>query len=130
MRHDARLPHGRAADAPTGSRSMAGTPAAAGTNWARRSRRAPAFPAPGSQEEFITEHYWGYTRQRDGSTVEYQVEHPQWRVWSATDARFSCDVAAVYGTEYTSALGAAPASAFVADGSPVTVRRGVPLRTP
>ena len=33
----------------------------------------------GSEEEFIVQHYWGYTRQRDGSTVEYQVEHEPWR---------------------------------------------------
>ena len=37
----------------------------------------------GSQSEFITEHYWGYCSQRDGGTVEYQVEHPPWRVATA-----------------------------------------------
>ena len=47
--------------------------------------------APGSEEEFITEHYWGYARQRDGSTLEYRVEHPPWKVWSATRAELSCD---------------------------------------
>lgn len=79
---------------------------------------------PGSQEEFITEHYWGYARQRDGGTVEYQVEHPPWNVWTAADYRFDCDVAAVYGLIFAPALQAAPASAFLADGSAVTVRRG------
>jgi hypothetical protein len=44
---------------------------------------AGAEPTEGSESEFITEHYWGYTRQRDGSTVEYRVEHPRWRVWPA-----------------------------------------------
>jgi hypothetical protein len=38
---------------------------------------APEEAAPGSEEEFITEHYWGYTRQRDGGTIEYRVEHPR-----------------------------------------------------
>lgn len=33
--------------------------------------------SPGSQEEFILEHYSGYTRQADGGTVEYQVQHPK-----------------------------------------------------
>ena len=34
--------------------------------------RGPARPlVEGSEEEFITEHYWGYVRQRDGGTVEY-----------------------------------------------------------
>ena len=39
---------------------------------------SPEVPPAGSEEEFITEHYWGYTKQRDGSTIEYGVEHPRW----------------------------------------------------
>ena len=42
---------------------------------------APKEAEPGSQEEFITEHYWGYSSLRGGGSVEYQVEHPRWRVW-------------------------------------------------
>ena len=41
----------------------------------------------GSEAEFIAEHYWGYASRKDGSTVEYRVEHPRWRV--ATAARAS-----------------------------------------
>lgn len=80
---------------------------------------------PGSQEEFITEHYWGYARQRDGGTVEYQVEHPPWNVWQAAEYRFDCDVAALYGPIFEPVLQAKPTSAFLADGSAVIVRRGV-----
>jgi uncharacterized protein len=79
--------------------------------------------APGSEEEFVTEHYWGYTRQRDGGTVEYQVEHPSWRVWPATESALDCDVAAVYGPDFGALLSTPPASAFVADGSAVVVHR-------
>lgn len=50
-------------------------------NFLKVTTRGPAqTPANGSQQEFITEHYWGYARQRDGSTVEYRVEHPRWQV--------------------------------------------------
>jgi uncharacterized protein YqjF (DUF2071 family) len=87
-------------------------------------RGASAFVAPGSEEEFITEHYWGYSVQRDGSTVEYQVEHPRWRVWSCTDARLDCDALTVYGGQFVASLDGRPTSAFVADGSAVIVRRG------
>ena len=76
----------------------------------------------GSEEEFITEHYWGYTRQRDGSTVEYRVEHPPWRVWQVRNARLEGDLAPLYGDEVASAIAGAPASAFLADGSKVTLR--------
>jgi uncharacterized protein YqjF (DUF2071 family) len=81
---------------------------------------APRQAAPGSEEEFITEHYWGYTRQRDGGTVEYRVEHPRWRVWTV-DASIDGDLEAIYGREFAAILGSPPASAFLADGSAVTV---------
>jgi uncharacterized protein YqjF (DUF2071 family) len=82
------------------------------------------LPAPGSEEEFITEHYWGYTRLRDGATAEYEVGHPRWLVRAATNYRFKCDAAACYGTRFCEALSSPPTSVFVADGSPVVVHRG------
>lgn len=81
----------------------------------------PAELAPGSEEEFVAEHYWGYTRQRDGGTVEYQVRHPRWRAWPARGARLDADAAGLYGAAFAEALGAAPRSAFVAEGSAVAV---------
>jgi uncharacterized protein YqjF (DUF2071 family) len=90
-------------------------------------RGEPAALLPASEEEFITEHYWGYCRQRDGSTLAYRVEHPPWRVWDAANVRLDCEVAAVYGAEFGQCLGGTPTSAFVAEGSPVVVRRGVRL---
>lgn len=85
----------------------------------------PTALVPGSEEEFITEHYWGYCRQRDGSTIEYRVEHPTWRVWTAVNARLDCDVAALYGAEFVPVLQGQPTSAFIAEGSAVGVRRGL-----
>lgn len=79
---------------------------------------------PGSEAEFITEHYWGYTRQRDGGTLEYQVEHPRWRVWTAHDASLSGPVTKLYGDAFGPLLAAGPRSAYVALGSPVTVHEG------
>jgi uncharacterized protein YqjF (DUF2071 family) len=78
---------------------------------------------PGSEAEFITEHYWGYTRQRDGGTMEYQVTHPSWRVWAAQDPQLHGAFAATYGRTFAPVLAMRPRSAYVADGSPVTVYR-------
>jgi uncharacterized protein YqjF (DUF2071 family) len=83
--------------------------------------------AAGSVQEFITEHYWGYAAQRDGSTMEYRVEHPRWKVWDALSARLKCDVAGLYGEPFQAYLGRTPASAFLADGSEVTVNVGAKL---
>jgi uncharacterized protein YqjF (DUF2071 family) len=87
----------------------------------------PALAAEDSEEAFITEHYWGYSRQRDGLAVEYQVEHPRWRVWRADRSALHCDVGSLYGREFAEALSDPPTTAFVAEGSPVLVRRGRPL---
>lgn len=80
--------------------------------------------AASSQEEFITEHYWGYSAQRDGGTVEYRVEHPRWKVWTASETTLDGDIQGFYPAELASVLAEKPASAFVADGSPVVVREG------
>jgi uncharacterized protein YqjF (DUF2071 family) len=90
-----------------------------------------SLPSDGSEAEFVTEHYWGYVTQRDGSTLEYRVEHPRWRVWRGVDAHLACDVADLYGAEFAATLSRPPTSAFLADGSEIVVRRGEPItRTP
>jgi uncharacterized protein YqjF (DUF2071 family) len=84
----------------------------------------PTFPEPGSEEEFITEHYWGYSARPNGPCTEYEVEHPRWRVWSALDPQLECDPKTLYGPSFHHTLSAPPSSAFVAEGSPVAVRWG------
>ncbi|HEY0015611.1 MAG TPA: hypothetical protein VGC13_04810 [Longimicrobium sp.] len=56
--------------------------------------------------------------------MEYQVEHPRWRVWRAESAVLECDVAALYGPAFAEPLSAPPRSALVADGSAIIVRKG------
>jgi len=84
------------------------------------------LPAEGSLAQFITEHYWGYASQRSGGTLEYQVEHPRWNVGEAAQARFDGNAEKYYGSEFANVLEKPPDSAFIADGSPVTVFKGVP----
>jgi uncharacterized protein YqjF (DUF2071 family) len=88
---------------------------------------APVAMLAGSEEEFIAEHYWGYSVQRDGGTVEYKVEHPRWRIAKANEARLDCDAARLYGPQFAECLGRPPSSAFLADGSAVAVFKGVRL---
>ena len=85
---------------------------------------AAYFPAEDSLSQFITEHYWGYA-VRGASTVEYQVEHPQWQVSDAATAHFTGDGARYYGPNFAKVLSQAPDSAFFAEGSPVTVFNGI-----
>ncbi|MFQ5703769.1 MAG: YqjF family protein [Gemmatimonadales bacterium] len=84
----------------------------------------PSQFAVGSEEAFITEHYWGYTRISADRTAEYGVAHPPWRVWPAASASLDCDVARLYGEVFAEPLSAPPHSAFVAEGSEIVVYRG------
>lgn len=81
-------------------------------------------PKTGSLEQFITEHYWGYSAQRTGGCVEYHVSHVPWKVWATTKAGFEGEVNALYGRELATVLQRQPDCAFVADGSPVIVFAG------
>lgn len=104
-----------------------------GSRWQHVSATAsgpPSLPATTAEASFISEHFWGYTHQRDGGTVEYEVKHPRWRVWAAVEPSFDADVPRLYGSSFARALSAAPASAFVAEGSAVTVFRPRRLGAP
>lgn len=86
------------------------------------------LPAAGERDGWIAEHYWGWTRQRDGGTVAYRVEHPPWRIRSAASHRIEGDLAATYGAQWAGILAGPPASVFLAEGSPVTVGHPQRLR--
>lgn len=95
---------------------------------AARLAAAPALPERGSESEFIIEHYWGYTARSDGGTSEYSVEHPPWRIAPAIEVECSADWGSVYPREFGSVLAGPPRSAFIAEGSAVTVSHGRRLR--
>ena len=79
---------------------------------------------PGSSEEFITQHYWGYTRLGPQTSGEYRVEHPGWCIRQVAQPYLLCDVDKLYGKELEPFLRRRPYSAFLADGSAVTIYMG------
>jgi len=94
------------------------------TGWSTLALEASGIATPlvpSSEAEFITEHYWGYTRQRDGGTVEYHVSHPRWRTWTVDAATVHGELAELYGAPLGDVLRRPPASAFLAEGSAVAV---------
>ena len=84
----------------------------------------PQLAADDSEEKFITEHYWGYTRQSSTRTLEYHVAHPSWRLWSGCTAEVDCDAAVLYGAPFAEAMSQPPSSCLLADGSPISVHQG------
>lgn len=98
-----------------------------GGRWHDLSARVAGPAAPlveGSHPAFIAEHYWGYAGQRDGGTMEYRVEHPPWRVLPVNEVHLDADVVATWGPTWAETLAGPPASAFLAEGSEVTVSDG------
>jgi uncharacterized protein YqjF (DUF2071 family) len=75
----------------------------------------------GSDEEFLCERGWGYTRQRDGGTVEYRVEHARWNIWPRAGWELDGPLGEFYEEPWPRILSGVPASAFIADGSSVAV---------
>ena len=82
------------------------------------------LPGEGSMEQFITEHYWGYSAQPGGDCVEYRVTHPSWRVWQVGRSAFEGDAEKLYGKEIAAVLHGKPQSSFLAEGSAVEVMWG------
>ncbi len=75
----------------------------------------------GSEEQFITEHYWGYTKHHR-KTYEYEVVHPSWRQLKVKDYMLDIDFEANYGKAFSFLQDAEPSSIILAEGSEVSVR--------
>jgi uncharacterized protein YqjF (DUF2071 family) len=86
--------------------------------------KQPANIQQQSEEEFITEHYWGYTYVSDSCTGVYEVQHPKWRVHAVKDYDIKCSTEKLYGRDFVEALNQQPKSVFLAEGSSIKVTSG------
>jgi uncharacterized protein len=78
----------------------------------------------GSEAEFITEHYWGYTKLGATKTAEYGVEHPRWDAYKVNEYQINVDFAGVYGSDFGFLKNEKPLSVFLAEGSEILVKAG------
>lgn len=78
----------------------------------------------GSEEEFITEHYWGYTKINGHITSEYKVEHPRWELYPTKNYKIEVDFGKLYGSDFSFLSAEKPLSVFLAEGSEVSVKTG------
>lgn len=84
---------------------------------------------PGSEAEFILEHYYGYNGYDQNTTIEYAVEHPRWRMYPVNSYLLKCDVAHLYGAEFVPFIkDVKPHSVFLAKGSDIIVRKPSKIR--
>ncbi len=89
-----------------------------------QAKNVPELPAEGTLERFIVEHYWGYSVQRDGSVLEYAVEHVPWHIAHGETLEVDCRWEELYGRPWGAVLREPPESSLVADGSEVSVYVG------
>lgn len=86
--------------------------------------RRPEVIKSGSEEEFITEHYWGYTTINAATTGVYEVQHPKWKMHKVNDYDVYCSTEKLYGKAFVDTLSQKPSSVFLAEGSPIKVMSG------
>ncbi|RZL48634.1 MAG: DUF2071 domain-containing protein [Pedobacter sp.] len=82
----------------------------------------------GSAEEFITEHYWGYTKISENVTSEYGVEHPRWETYPIINFNIEVDFEQNYGKDFGFLNHQLPESVMLAEGSPIYVLKGKKIR--
>jgi len=95
-----------------------------GDEWQSFKVNADATPSalqPGSEAEFITEHYWGYTKVCKNKTFEYEVTHPSWEVYPTKSHSIDIDFGRVYGSGFGFLNSEQPTSVMLAEGSTITV---------
>jgi uncharacterized protein len=85
-------------------------------------RPVSAIIQGGSMEEFIFEHYYGYTKIDDRASLEYRVNHPRWQINEIRQFEIQCDFQKLYGDSFKMLDKANPHSVMLAQGSDVSVK--------
>jgi uncharacterized protein len=75
----------------------------------------------GSFEQFIFEHYYGYTKIREDATEEYRLHHPSWRINTIKTCKIDCDFKSMYGNDFEILNSTIPTAVLIAEGSNVEV---------
>ncbi len=94
------------------------------SKWNRIAVNGLAIPQAmqsGSIEEFIFEHYYGYTKVDSDRTLEYRVHHPSWAINTVQDYQIDCDFAAFYGKSFAPLSQTEPNSVLLGVGSEVSI---------
>ena len=75
----------------------------------------------GSEFDFITEHYYGYTKNKN-LTSEYEVQHPQWNFYKVNNYEIALDFTDNYGEDFEFLNHQKPISVMLDEGSDVIVK--------
>lgn len=93
-------------------------------NWSAMHITADNKPIPmkiNSEFEFITEHYFGFTKNGN-KTSEYEVAHPQWHHYEIKNHHIRLDFNKIYGKDFGFLNDQKPISVMLAEGSEIEVK--------
>jgi uncharacterized protein len=96
-------------------------------NWNSVSAAAKTNPIiiePGSLEDFIAEHYYGYNKWTSKVTLEYQLGHPRWSFYPLKSFSVDCRFEDYYPQEFLPFLYREAHSAQLIEGSAVRLYPG------
>lgn len=82
----------------------------------------------GSEIEFITEHYWGYARNNEFLSNEYEVKHPKWSHYPVKEYSIDVDFGLTYGENFSFLNDQEPVSVMLAEGSEISVEKKRTIR--
>jgi uncharacterized protein len=78
---------------------------------------------PNSEAEFIFEHYYGYNKLNENTTIEYSLAHPIWEVYPVLSNKLDYNVEELYGKDFVPFIqNVNPLSVMLAKGSKVNVK--------
>ncbi len=77
--------------------------------------------------EFISEHYWGYSKETELKTTEYEVRHPRWKYYPVQDVNIEVDFSTTYGEKFKFLNESKPASIMLLEGSEITIENKLSL---
>jgi uncharacterized protein len=78
---------------------------------------------PNSEAEFIFEHYYGYNKLNETTTIEYSLAHPIWEVYPVLSYKLDYNVEELYGKAFVPFIqNVNPLSVMLAKGSSVYVK--------
>jgi len=92
-------------------------------NFAITAINSPQEILCGSEEEFITEHYWGYTQISGNCTSEYGVVHPKWAIYPIKNSVIEVSFDKIYGEQFQFLNAQTPDSVMLAEGSEICVNK-------
>ncbi|TCI85185.1 YqjF family protein [Tenacibaculum sp. M341] len=71
--------------------------------------------------EFISEHYWGYAKESEKKTTEYEVRHPRWQYYPINNFNMKIDFKETYGDNFEFLNSIEPSSVMLLEGAEISV---------